>query len=94
MKKLQLAIAASLVMGSAVLPMSAQAAQHKPMHKVAHTIKHRKLLTAGAGIAGYEMAKHSHSKFARKHRFAAGIAAAIIANKAMKAHDKKIAHGQ
>jgi hypothetical protein len=86
MKKFQLAVAAALTLGSAALPLTANA-QAKP--------KHHKLATVAAGVAGYEVAKHSHNKFAKKHRFAAGIASAVIANKALKARDKRAAaaHG-
>ncbi len=86
MKKLQLAIAAAVALSSTALPLTAQA-QVKP--------KHHKLATFAAGVAGYEVAKHSHNKFAHKHRFAAGIASAVVANKMMKAHDRKVAaaHG-
>jgi putative effector of murein hydrolase len=85
MKNFQLAIAAATVMSTVALPLSAQATQVK---------KHHKLATVAAGVAGYEVAKHSHNKFAKKHRFAAGVASAVVANKMMKAHDKKVAaHG-
>lgn len=80
MKKLQLAMAASVFMTAAVMPAAAQT----------HRKHHHKLATLAVGVAGYEAAKHSHNKFAHKHRFAAGIASAYAANKMMKAHDKKV----
>jgi hypothetical protein len=82
MKNIQIAMMAALVIGSSVLPMAAQAAQ----------VKHRRLKAAAAGIAAYEAAKHSHNKFAHKHRFAAGIAGAMTANHYMKKQGKPKHH--
>jgi hypothetical protein len=86
MNQLKLISAAVIVLAGSALPLTA-AAQAKT--------KHHKLATVAAGVAGYEVAKHSGSKFAHKHRFAAGLASAYAANKMMKAHDKKVAaaHG-
>jgi hypothetical protein len=75
MKKFQLAVVASMVMGSTMLPMAAQA-----------QTKHRTLKTMAAGVAGYEVAKHSHNRFLHKHRKAVGVVSALVAHHYMKKH--------
>jgi len=77
MKKLQLALAATLVISTSLVPAFAQP-HHKP--------KHVMLKTVAAGVAGYELAKHSHNRFLHKHRFAAGIAAAAATHHYLKKH--------
>jgi hypothetical protein len=72
MQKLSALIAASIALTS-VSPIA-----------IAQNVKHRKLKTVAAGVAAYELAKHSHNRFAHKHRVAAGIAAAVAANHYMK----------
>ncbi len=75
MRKFQLAFAASMAISSAAVPAFAQS-HHK----------HRTLKTVAAGVAGYELAKHSHNRFLHKHRFAAGVVGAMAAHHYMKKH--------
>lgn len=82
MNNVRLAVIAAVVCGGSVLPMTAPAAQ----------IRHKTLKSAAAGVAAYEMAKHSHSRFARKHAKAIGIASAIAAHHYMKKHDRPRHH--
>jgi len=82
MNKLSTLLAASIAM-TALTPL-APAAQHPK--------KHHKLATIAAGVGAYELAKHSHSKFLRKHRFAAGVAGAVAANHYLKKKDKHAGH--
>ncbi len=70
--------------GLTALPLEAAAAQQHPVKK------HHKLATAAAGVGAYELAKHSHNKFIRKHRFAAGVVGAVAAHHYMKKHDQKM----
>ena len=78
MKKAQLALAATFAMGTGLvaLPASADAQVHK----------HHRLATIVGGVGAYELAKHSHNKFAHKHRFAAGLAGAWATHHYMKKH--------
>jgi hypothetical protein len=75
MKKIQMAVVASVVLATSSLPVMAQA-----------QVKHRHLKAAAVGVAAYEVAKHSHNRFLHKHRLAAGVAAAWAANHQMKKH--------
>ena len=59
-----------------------------PTASFAAPVKHKMLKTVAAGVAGYELAKHSHNRFLQKHRFAAGVAGAMM----MHSHLKKKSH--
>jgi hypothetical protein len=83
MKNIHIAIVAATVLSGSLVPMSVQAAQ----------VKHRKAKAVVAGVAAYEVAKHSHNRFARKHAKAIGLAAGLAANHEMKKHDRKKHHG-
>jgi hypothetical protein len=68
----------SLVLcSSMILPMAANA-----------QVKHRKAKAAAAGIAAYELAKHTgrrgHKNFMQRHPVLTGLGAAAMANHAMK----------
>jgi len=74
---------------SLALPISASAQTHKDMKP----IKHRKLKAVAAGVAAYEIAKHTgkgkaHKNIMQKHPVLTGIAAGMAVNHHLKKKEK------
>lgn len=71
-------ILATLVLGSTILPVAANATQ----------VRHRHAKAAAAGLAAYEAAKHTgktgHKNFIQRHPKLAGVATAIAVSHHLK----------
>jgi hypothetical protein len=77
-------LAGLVLCSSLALPISAQAVQ----------VKHRKAKAIAAGVAAYEIAKHTgknkaHKNFMQRHPMLTGIAAAAAVNHHLKKKEKK-----
>jgi hypothetical protein len=82
MRTSQTLLAGLLLTTSTILPMTAVAQD-----------KHIKLKTAAAGVAAYELAKHTgkgkaHKNFMQRHPVLTGVAAAAIAHHELKKKPK------
>ena len=78
--KLKSSLLAGLVLSTSLVLPAAVSAQHP--------VKHRKAKSIAAGIAAYELAKHTgrpgHKNFAQRHPMLTGVAAGLAVNHHLK----------